>query len=107
MLAGKLDCIDGGLAEMTYYILTKRSAPSDTGKLHHSVHGITHDVWTARAWFRATRVTDVVVLDLNREPDPTEIAGFNVLISDTRLESWREQQLRQELEASRMPIPAH
>ena len=89
---------------MTYYILTKRSAPSDTGKLsHHHIHGITPNISAARAWFRATRTTDVI----EANPDEHGAHQFGELISDMRLESWREQALRQELEASRIAVPGH
>ena len=90
---------------MTYYVLTKRSAPSDTGKLSHHIYGLTPTASAARAWFRATRTTDVIEICFHK--DELSNWGISDLISDTRLESWREQQLRQELEASRMPIPAH
>lgn len=81
---------------MTYYILTKRSAPSDGGKMSQRIHGITQDVWVARAWYRGTVVTDVVEIDFAKAPGNVAYFSTSTFISDTRLESWREQAYKNE-----------
>jgi hypothetical protein len=89
---------------MTYYILTKRSAPSDTGKLSHHQYGLTTDVWVARAWYRSTRVTDVI--EIITEQAIMSLAHQNA-ISDERLESWREQEIKNAILTARLGQHAH
>lgn len=80
-----------------FYVLTKRSAPSDSGKLTHQIYGTTIHIQEARAWFKATVVTDVV--ELKTDSDPYNISKETwSAINDTRQESWREQKFRQEKE---------
>jgi len=82
---------------MTFYVLTKRSAPSDSGKLTHQIYGCTHHIQEARAWFKATVVTDVV--ELKTDADPHNLAReLYSAINDVRQESWREIQFRHEKE---------
>lgn len=80
------------------FILTKRSAFSDGGLLCHSIYGRTEFVGEARAWFRASRATDVIEIHTGRISPPTgyEGNGYESFISDTRLGSWREQQYTNE-----------
>jgi hypothetical protein len=82
---------------MHFYVLTKRSAPSDDGKMSHHIYGCTIHIQEARAWFKATRVTDVI--ELKTDADPRNLAHETwSSINDTRRESWREIQLREEKE---------
>lgn len=88
------------------FILTKRTAPSDKGNMMHSIHGYTNHVAIARAWFRATRTTDVI--DVPFKSQSVEhcfgIHGdsMDCVIRENRFESWREQQLRDELAMAKM-----
>ena len=81
---------------MTYYVLTKRSAPSDGGKLSHQIYGCTTLISVARAWFRATIVTDVIELDPYLDFLGIDYDDDSAVIRDSRVESWREFQLKQE-----------
>jgi hypothetical protein len=88
------------------YVLSKRSALSENGLLSHSIYGSTPFVGEARAWFRASTVTDVIEVPLEApwsEKD-REGNGIGSYISEKRLESWREQQHRQDLEMAKLGI---
>jgi hypothetical protein len=80
---------------MTYYVLTKRSAPSDGGKLTHQIYGCSTLISVARAWFRATVVTDVVELECESNWCG-EYVDQDAVIRDSRMVSWREAKLKQE-----------
>jgi hypothetical protein len=88
------------------YILTKRSAPNEEGKFSHHVYGSTPHIAVARAWFRATRVTDVFDCTPQERTTSYDDLGFYLdggqdaksIIRDTQMESWREGRLRQEKE---------
>ena len=75
------------------YILTKRTAPSDKGNVMHSVHGSVDSVMAARAWYRASRITDVIEIHCGPAdyPDWEGNSESNVIF-DHRLRSWREQE---------------
>ena len=67
------------------YILCKRSAPNEHGQIQqHSIHGYTHSVLAARAWYRGSNATDVV--EINCEEDDMGTPT----ISAIRFPSWRE-----------------
>jgi hypothetical protein len=88
------------------YILTKRSAPNEEGKFSHHVYGSTPHIAVARAWFRATRVTDVFYFAPQAWNAYSNDRGYKSgggqdaesIIQDERMESWREIQFRQEKE---------
>jgi hypothetical protein len=80
---------------MLIYILTKHSPPSDEGKMSHYFYGATTRIGEARAWFRATRTTDVFEVDLDYELTMRRgILGneSGSVIRDTPQTSWRQQQ---------------
>lgn len=87
------------------YVLTKRTAPSDRGSVMHSIHGHTTEVQVARAWFRATRTTDVVECINPDQPsvfEPIFAASEGEVVSASRFPSWREKQLMDELAIARL-----
>lgn len=92
------------------YVLTKRTSPNSDGRMMHAVYGITPGVDVARAWFRSTRTTDVFELEprAKRFYPYVELGHSDAdqdgvsIISNERLESWREQQFRQELDQAKV-----
>lgn len=70
------------------FILTKRA--TDGTQTWHRIHGQTGDIDVARAWYRSTRTTDIF-----------ELNGTWSVISETKLESWREQHAREEKEIAK------
>ena len=88
------------------YILTRRSAPSENGTVSHAIYGRTVYIGEARAWFRGTRVTDVVEIPdgtpWNCEGRVGNTAGS--FISEKRLPSWREEQYQNEKELAKLGL---
>lgn len=88
------------------YILSKRSLPSDNGKVMHHFRGYTIFIGEARAWFRSTRTTDVIEVPDNRPwtSEGREGNGSGSYISEKHIESWREQAFREELELAKLGL---
>jgi hypothetical protein len=92
------------------YVLTKRTSPNSDGRMMHAVYGLTPRVDVARAWFRSTRTTDVFELEphsAHNYPYESSVRFDGAqddtsIISSERLESWREQQFRQEMEQAKV-----
>jgi hypothetical protein len=80
------------------YVLTRRA--TDGTDTWHRVHGITPHIGEARAWFRGTRVTDVVEITI----DLTVEQGADSFISAAKLPSWRDAQREQELLLARLAV---
>jgi hypothetical protein len=85
---------------VSIFVLTKRA--TDGKEFWHRVYGATPNIQEARTWYRATRTTDVFEIHTN-------VASFyqnahwdgneqGCHLSDTKLESWREQHAREERE---------
>lgn len=88
------------------YILTRRSAPSENGLVSHAIYGRTVFIGEARAWFRGTRVTDVVEIPegtpwISEGREGNTAASF---ISEKRLPSWREEQYQHDLELAKLGL---
>lgn len=97
------------------FILSKRTVSDENGRIHHSIHGATRSVETARAWYRSTRTTDIIELpeentigewdhmisgSAEKHPQPWA-AIHHALISENRFISWREMQAKHDVEIAR------
>lgn len=81
------------------YILTKRALGSN-GRTYHLIHGATDDPESARAWFRASAVTDVVEVP-DRAAGLSQAKPWRAIyapnIAAERIEGWRDQWTAEQL----------